>query len=119
MSCRRWIGRWAPATIAAIGLLVLPALFPAQSAADPSLGTLHQQLSQQQAHQQQLRSSLSGLANLISSLTSQISLVERREAAVSAQLDRDRAALAATAAALTKQRRLVALLRRRLARSRM
>ncbi len=89
------------------------------SAAGPSLGTLNQQLSQQQAHQQQLRSRLSGLAGLISSLSSQISVVESREASVNAALARDKSALAATQTELQRQQRLVALLRARLARARM
>jgi septal ring factor EnvC (AmiA/AmiB activator) len=107
------------ATIAVLGLLALPALFPGVSTAGPSLGQLNQALSQQRAHQQQLRSHLSGLAGLISSLTSQISLVESREATVSAELARDKSALAATQAELQRQRRLLALLRARLARARM
>lgn len=107
------------ATIAVLGLLALPALFPGVSTAGPSLGSLNQQLGQQQAHQHQLHSSLSGLAGLISSLTSQISLVETREAAVRAELARDQAALAATQTQLLRQRRLVAVLRARLARARM
>ncbi|HEY1522091.1 MAG TPA: transglycosylase family protein [Solirubrobacteraceae bacterium] len=107
------------ATIAVVGLLALPILFPGVSDAGPSLGTLNQQLSQQHAHQQQLRSRLSGLSGLISSLSSQISVVESREAAVSAELARDRSALAATQTELLRQRRLVAVLRARLARARM
>jgi septal ring factor EnvC (AmiA/AmiB activator) len=107
------------ATIAVSGLLAVPALSPPVSNADPSLGQLHQQLGQQQAQQQQLQSRLSGLDGLISSLTSQISVVESRQAAVSAELARDKSALAATQAELARQRRLVALLRARLARARM
>jgi septal ring factor EnvC (AmiA/AmiB activator) len=119
MSFRWWIGPRVTATIAVLALLGLAVAFPAKSTAGASLGALHQQLGQQQAHQQQLRSSLAGLANLISSLSSQISLVESREAAVNAQLARDRVTLSNTEAQLTKQRRLLALLRARLARSRM
>jgi septal ring factor EnvC (AmiA/AmiB activator) len=111
--------RRVTATIAVLGLLALPALFPSVSSAGASLGQLHQQLGQQQAQQQQLRSRLSGLDGLISSLTSQISVVESREATVSAELAHDRSALAATQSALHRQRRLVALLRARLARARM
>ncbi len=108
------------ATGAVLGLLALSGLFPAPSdAGGPSLGTLHNQLSQQQSRQQQLRSRLSGLASLISSLTSQISLVQTREAVVREQLARDQAALAATQTQLLRQRRLVALLRARLAHARM
>ncbi len=119
MSFRWCIGRRFVATMTGLALLALAVLFPARSSAGQSLGALHQQLGQQQAHEQQLRSNLSGLAGLISSLTSQISLVESREANVNAQLTRDRSALSATESQLTKQRRRVALLRARLARSRM
>jgi septal ring factor EnvC (AmiA/AmiB activator) len=111
--------RRVTATIAVVVLLALPALSPGISSAGPSLGTLNQQLGQQQAQQQQLRSRLSGLSGLISSLSSQISVVESREAAVSAELARDKNALAATQAELQRQRRLVAVLRARLARARM
>lgn len=111
--------RRVTATLAVTGLLALPALFPGVSDAGPSLGTLNQQLSQQQARQQQLRTRLSGTAGLISSLTSQISVVESREAAVRAALARDKSALAATQTRLERQRRLVALLRARLARAQM
>lgn len=119
MSFRWCTRRRLTATIAVLGLLALPAVFPGVSAAGPSLGTLNQQLSQQQAHQQQLRSRLSGLAGLISSLSSQISVVESREASVSAALARDKSALSATQAELQRQQRLVALLRARLARAQM
>jgi peptidoglycan hydrolase CwlO-like protein len=111
--------RRVTATLAVLGLLGLPAMFPAASAAGPSLGSLNQQLSQQQSRQQQLRSRLSGLAGLISSLSSQISVVESREASVQAALARDKNALAATQTQLQRQLRLVALLRARLARARM
>ena len=119
MSLRWSTRRRLTAAITGLGLLALPAAFPAQSTAGPGLGALGQQLSQQQAHQQQLRSSLGGLDQLISSLTSQIALVQAREAAVNAELSRDRSALSATATKLAKQRSLVAVLRARLARSRM
>ncbi len=107
------------ATFAVSGLLALAAVFPAASAAGPGLGTLSQQLSQQQARQQQLRSRLSGLSGLISSLSSQISVVESREAAVQAALAHDKSVLATTQTQLQRQLRLVALLRARLARARM
>src|SRR5579859_5730254 len=111
--------RRVTATLAVLGLLVLPAIFPAASAAGPSLGSLNQQLGQQQSRQQQLRSRLSGLAGLISSLSSQISVVQSREASVQAALARDKSALAVTQTHLQRQLRLVALLRARLARARM
>ena len=63
--------------------------------------------------------SVGSLSQLISSLTSQIALVQSREAAVRADLARDRAQLAAVQSALTREQRLLALLRARLARARM
>src|SRR5262249_9672164 len=53
------------------------------------------------------------------SLTSQITLVEQREAEVRAALDADRARLHAVGLALDRQRARVELLKRRLARARM
>jgi peptidoglycan hydrolase CwlO-like protein len=93
-------------------------ILPSASAAGPTLGQLNQQLGQQQAHSQQLQSSLNQLSGMISSLTSQIALVRSREAAVQAQLSRDRAALAQTQAQLQRERRLLAVLEARLARGR-
>jgi peptidoglycan hydrolase CwlO-like protein len=114
----RWcIQRRFILTIAVLGLFALLAGFPARSSAGPSLGSLNQELSQEQAHQQQLRSSLGQLAGLISSLNSQIALVESREAAVRAQLAHDRQVLAATKVELQRQRHLVAVLKARLARA--
>jgi septal ring factor EnvC (AmiA/AmiB activator) len=102
----------------AIGVLAGLAAMPAGSSADPSLGQLQSQLSNQQAKQQHLKSSLGGLNNLISSLDSQISLVQTREAAVESELANDRSALTAAQAALKRERQLLALLRARLARAR-
>ncbi len=117
MSFRWFTARRLTAMIAALGLLALPALFPLSSSADPSLGSLHQQLGQQQARQSQLKASLSHLVGLISSLNSQISLVQSREAAVGAQLSRARLQLAATRMQLAHQRHLVALARAKLAKA--
>jgi peptidoglycan hydrolase CwlO-like protein len=114
MSFRWWTAPLLGASIALVGLLVVPA----PSTADPSLGQLHQQLGQQRAHAQALQSSLDRLNNLISSLDSQISLVRSREAAVQTQLSHDRAQLAATEAQLKRERRLLAMLEARLAQSR-
>ena len=105
----------AVAMACALGLAALPVT----SSAAPSLGQLNSQLGAEQAHQQSLASSISGLSNLISSLDGQISLVESREAEVRADLARDRAALAATESALTREQQLLATLRARLARARM
>jgi septal ring factor EnvC (AmiA/AmiB activator) len=88
---------------------------PGSSSADPSLGSLHQQLQATQAHAGQLQASLSGLSQLIAGLAGQITLVRGREAAVSADLARDRAALASASAALERERVLLGRLRRRLA----
>jgi septal ring factor EnvC (AmiA/AmiB activator) len=89
------------------------------SPADPSLGQLKSQLGAEQGHQQSLANSIASLSHLISSLTGQIALVESREAAVKADLVRDRAQLAAVARALNRERHLLSLLRARLAKARM
>jgi septal ring factor EnvC (AmiA/AmiB activator) len=91
---------------------------PDISSADPSLGTLSQQLGAEQAHQHSLAASINDLSGLISQLNGQITLVENREAAVRADLVRDRAALAAAQAALTREEHLLTVLRARLAWSR-
>lgn len=105
----------AVALAAAAGLVAMPIT----SNADPSLGTLSQQLGAEQAHQNGLAASISNLSGLISSLDSQISLVQSREAAVRADLARDRAALARVEAALTREEHLLAVLKQRLAWARM
>ena len=119
MSFRWCTSRRLTATIAVLALCGLLAAFPARSTAGPSLGQLNQLLSAQQAHQLQLRAALGRLAGLISSLSSQISLVESREAAVNAQLAHDREVLAATQAELRRQRHLVKVLKARLAHAQM
>jgi septal ring factor EnvC (AmiA/AmiB activator) len=95
------------------------AALPVSSSADPSLGALQSQLGAVQSHQRSLAASISNLAHLISSLSGQIALVESREAAVRADLARDRAALAAVQRALGREQALLAVLRGRLARARM
>jgi septal ring factor EnvC (AmiA/AmiB activator) len=89
------------------------------AAAQPSLDRLNTQLSQEQARQQSLSASIAGLSGAIASLAGQIAIVQAREAQVRADLARDEAALAATKIALDKERRLLAVLRARLARARM
>ena len=89
------------------------------SAATPSLGALNSQLGAEQAHQQQLSSSVASLSGLISSLSGQISLVQSREAAVRQTLLVDRAQLARTAGALQRERAHLLVLRKRLDRARM
>jgi septal ring factor EnvC (AmiA/AmiB activator) len=101
-----------------VGALMALAAIPAGSSADPSLGQLQSQLAGQQSNQQHLQGSLSGLNQLVSSLSSQISLVQGRESAVNTELVSDRTALAAAQATLERERRLLALLRARLARAR-
>jgi septal ring factor EnvC (AmiA/AmiB activator) len=105
----------AVAVVAALGAL---AAAPLASSAAPGLGTLNSELGAEQAHSQQLQSSLNGLSAVIGSLSSQIALVQSREAAVQAELAQDRAQLVATATALSRERQLLALLRARLARGR-
>lgn len=89
---------------------------PARAA---SLSQLNSQLSDVQARQQHLSSSVGSLSALIASLSGQIQLVENREAAVRAQLAIDRADLARATAALKRERALLVKLRRRLAWARM
>src|SRR5581483_909460 len=88
-------GRRAAKAAAGAAALALLAALPTGSSADPSLGRLQSQLSSQHARAQRLQSSLGGLTKLVSSLSSQISLVQNRESAVNAQLANDRLALAA------------------------
>jgi septal ring factor EnvC (AmiA/AmiB activator) len=112
---RRTLQRRRAATAAAIvGALVGAAALPIASSAEPSLGTLQNELGRQQARQQHLQNSLSGLGELIGSLSSQIALVQSREAAVEAQLAKDRANLARLQAALAREEQLLAVLRARL-----
>ena len=116
---RRTIPRSLVAGVAALaaaaGLVAMGWVGPNISNADPSLGTLNQQLGAEQAHQSSLAASINNLSGLISSLSGQISLVESREAAVRADLARDRAQLAAVEVALTREEHLLAVLKGRLA----
>ena len=105
----------AAAVTGALGLAALPVT----SSADPNLGQLNSQLGAEQAHEQSLSASIGNLSQLISSLGGQIALVESREAAVRADLARDRAALAAAQRALIREQHLLTVLRARLARARM
>jgi septal ring factor EnvC (AmiA/AmiB activator) len=105
----------AATLVAAVGLVATGWVGTESSSASPSIGQLSQQLGAEQAHQQSLAGSINSLSQLISTLSGQISLVESREAAVRADLARDRAALAAVQVSLTREQRLLALLRSRLA----
>jgi septal ring factor EnvC (AmiA/AmiB activator) len=104
------------ATIAAA--LGAAGVVPFASAASPSLGQLHSQLGAQQARQQSLAASVSGLNRLISSLDGQIALVESREATVRADLASDRVTLERVQLSLAREQSLLARLRARLARAR-
>lgn len=88
-------------------------------AAAPSLGQLHSQLSANQAQQQKLSASITGLNSMIASLDAQIALVQSREAAVRAALQRDQSALVAAQSALARERAEVSRLRAVLAHARM
>ncbi len=115
---RRTTARPLVAGAAAVAVVLGLAAVPMSSSADPSLGRLKSQLNAEQGHQQSLASSIASLSHLISSLSGQITLVENREAAVRADLARDRAQLAAVQRALNRELRLLALLRGRLAQAR-
>jgi septal ring factor EnvC (AmiA/AmiB activator) len=110
--------RSAAAVIAVAGAFGGLAVLPIASSADPGLGQLNSQLGAQQTQQQHLQASLSGLSQLISSLSGQIALVQTREGAVQSELATDRARLASAQAALGRERQLLAKLRARLARAR-
>jgi septal ring factor EnvC (AmiA/AmiB activator) len=116
---RRTIPRPLVAGAATVAVVLGLAAVPVSSSADPSLGQLKSQLNAEEGHQHSLAASIASLSHLISSLSAQITLVETREAAVRADLARDRAKLAAVQRALTREQHLLALLRGRLARARM
>lgn len=101
-----------------VATLGAAATLPLRSIGDPNVGQLTSQLGQVQSRQHSLSTGIATLSGLISSLDSQIALVQRREAAVRAELDRDHAALAVAHAALVREKRLVVLLRARLAHAR-
>jgi peptidoglycan hydrolase CwlO-like protein len=109
----------AAAGVAVTAALAGLASVPLSSSAAPSLNQLNSQLGQQQTRQQHLESSLSGLSQLIDSLSAQISLVQARENAVRAELARDEANLATAQVALDREKGVVTVLRARLARARM
>jgi peptidoglycan hydrolase CwlO-like protein len=106
----------AVAVVAAAALASTGAFTPVSHAA--SIGSLSSQLSHERARQQTLSASVARLSHLIGSLDSQIALVRSREAAVQADLDKDRAELAKVRQQLVRERRVVAVLKARLARAR-
>jgi septal ring factor EnvC (AmiA/AmiB activator) len=83
-----------------------------------SVDQLSSQLSQQQARQSSLSASVGKISQLIGALDSQITLVQSREAAVRADLAKDRVALKHIEVMLIRERRLIAMLKDRLAFSR-
>ncbi len=118
-STRRTVNVRAQAIgVAVVAALVPTALLSPSSAADPSLGQLNSQLSQQQAQASGLSASISHLNGLIGSLGSQIAFVQQREASVQAELAQDRLELARVSASLAGERRLLRILIARLGRAR-
>jgi septal ring factor EnvC (AmiA/AmiB activator) len=117
-TCRRKALPRAAVAVAlvAVAAVVLPALAPSgTNAASPSLGQLHSELGQSETRQQNLSSSIGSLSGLITSLDTQISLVQSREAAVNQALTADRARLARVQASLRAEQKRLVILRRRLA----
>ncbi len=108
--------RLLTAAIAAVGVASVLAP-PASQSRAADLGSLSSQLSHEQARQQNLAASVSQLSGTIASLDSQVALVRSREAAVRSELDRDRAALSRIQGLLTRERKLIVVLRARLARA--
>jgi peptidoglycan hydrolase CwlO-like protein len=103
--------------IAAAGVLGALAALPMASAGQ-NLNQLNSELGQQQSRQHGLEASLAGLAQLVSSLSGQISFVQTREAEVQAQVTQDRARAIVEQAELTREENQLAVLRARLDRSR-
>jgi septal ring factor EnvC (AmiA/AmiB activator) len=89
-----------------------------QAARAAGLSQLSSLLSQEQARQQGLASSLGQLGQEIGALNSQIALVQAREAAVGQEVMNDRATLKRDRLALARERRIVARLKALLARAR-
>src|SRR5579875_638482 len=108
--------------LAALGALTAAAavvlvLLPVLSRAD-NLGTLKSRLGAQQARQRGLAGAIGQLNQSISRLDGQITLVRNREAAVNAELVRQRASLARVGAELTAERAHLRMLRHKLAAAR-
>jgi hypothetical protein len=108
------------AALAALGGgLVVAAISRSSTARAASISQLGSQLGQERGRQAGLSASIGRLSGLISSLDSQVALVQSREAAVRSELITDRAALAKDQLMLTRERRLVTKLIAQLARARM
>src|ERR1700694_3796268 len=93
------------------GAILATLLIAVAPASGADLNQLGSQLNSERARQQGLSASVGQLSGLIASLTSQISLVQSREAAVRRELAHDRAVLASTQASLRRERARLALLR--------
>ena len=117
-SARRTIPRRLIAGATAVAVALGLAAMPMSSSADPSLGQLSNQLGSERAHQTSLSASVASLSRVIRTLDGQITLVQSREAEVRADLQRDRAKLAAVQRTLKRERQPLVLLRARLARAR-
>src|SRR5690242_2499549 len=103
-SCRRpHFRRFVAATFVAAAALAAIAAAQLSSASAGSLDRLVWQPVPQQSRAQSLSASGSRLSTLTGALDSQISLVQSREAAVRADLDRDRAELVKTQTALHRE----------------
>jgi len=95
------------------GALIVPGLSGAQSEGD-----LRNQAGQERARERGLASDVARLGALVSKLDRDIAVIEQRRADVQAQLDADRAKLAALREELRGQRRRVVRLRARLRQAR-
>ena len=115
---RLWLAGFA-ALAALGGGLVVAAISRSGTARAASINQLSSQLGQERGRQAGLSASIGRLSGLISSLDSQVALVQSREAAVRSELITDRAALAKDQLMLTRERRLVTKLIAQLARARM
>lgn len=111
--------RLTAAVSATLALLGAAAAVPLTSSASPSVGSLQSRLNQQQARAQRLSQSTGQASQFLARLDSQIALVTQREASVQARLSAERAALAVAQAAVARERALLAVLVKRLDRSRL
>jgi septal ring factor EnvC (AmiA/AmiB activator) len=96
--------------------LALWAASPLSSQA-ASQGDLQNKIDGAQSREQSLSADAATFGRIADRLAEQVSLLQRRQAAVQAQLDRERARLARTRASLKRERARLARLKRRLARS--
>ncbi|MDQ6803881.1 MAG: transglycosylase family protein [Actinomycetota bacterium] len=110
--------RLTAAVSVVLALLGVAAAVPLSSSASPSVGSLQSRLNQQHARAQRLATSTGQASQLIASLDGQITLVTQREAAVQSRLSAARNALSVAQAAVTRERALLSVLKKRLARAR-